>query len=103
MRLTTKDTVGIVLVLGTFSAVLAHNNTDHRETHLPAVADAGGAATSAKASTSLAFVDFNVVTPGLAVTPGLTPSDPIIARQVVVVEDGFVTESGPVGVQPRGR
>jgi len=93
MALTTKDTVGIVLVLGTFTAVLAHNNTDHRQTHRPSVADARGAATSAETTETFAFVDFNVVPLDEALEPGR-----ILPNHVVVVQDGIVTATGPTGL-----
>ncbi|MDA0329174.1 MAG: amidohydrolase family protein [Gemmatimonadetes bacterium] len=89
MRLSTKDGLGLALVAGTFAAVIVHSEGDHRTTHLPNVADAGGAATSAQNSPTFAFVDFNVL-----------PMDGrgLLRNQVVVVRNGFVDRIGAAGV-----
>lgn len=89
MRLQAKDSVGIVLVLGTFGVVFFHNDARHRETHLPVLVDAGGAITSAETVPTTAFVDFNVV-----------PMDGrgVLRRQIVLIREGFVSRVGSVGV-----
>ncbi len=90
MKLATKDTAGLVLVVGTLSALLLHNgSTRHRETHVRPVVDAGGAVTSAVEVPPVAFHDVNVVP---------MDGDRILRRQVVVVRSGFVTRIGDVGV-----
>lgn len=90
MRLTTKDTVGLLLVVGTASALLVHNAPEgHRSTHIRPVADAGGSVTSTVDVATFAFHDVNVLP-----MDGRAP----LRRQVVVVRDGFVTRIGPVGV-----
>ena len=89
MRLTSKDTVGVFLVMGTLAALYLHDDARHQESHLPMLADAGGAATSAEAVATVAFVDFNVV-----------PMDGrgMLRRQIVIVRDGFISRIGDVGV-----
>jgi len=89
MRLAPKDSVGLVLVLGTFAVVFFHNDARHRGTHLPTVADAGGAITSAETVPTTAFVDFNVI-----------PMDDrgVLRRQIVLVREGFISRVGAVGV-----
>ena len=89
MRVRTRDTAGFVLVVGTFVALVVHGTADHQDTHLPVVADAGGAATSPATAPTLAFVDFNVVQ---------MDGQDVLRRQVVIVRDGFVSRIGPVGV-----
>lgn len=88
MRLTTKDTFGLVLVAGTFAALAIHNEPTHRATHLPTVVDAGGAITDPASLRTFAFVDFNVI-------PML--DDAVAQHQVVIVEDGFVRAIGALG------
>lgn len=89
MRIKARDTVGLVLVACTFTAVYLHERGEHKETHLSVLVDAGGATTSAETVPTFAFVNFNVV-----------PMDgqDILKNHVVVVRNGFVTTVGPVGV-----
>jgi imidazolonepropionase-like amidohydrolase len=89
MRLATKDSAGIIMVVGTVAALLLHGNDVHLDTHLPPVVDAGGATTSPATAPTFAFVDFNVV-----------PMDGqgTLRHQIVLVRDGFVSQIGPVGV-----
>lgn len=90
MKLTVKDKVGIFMVVSTSAALLAHGiDSGHRDSHRTPIADAGGAVTSAVEVATIAFYDVNVV-----------PMDRegVMRSQVVLVQDGFVTRIGPVGV-----
>lgn len=89
MRLTAQDTAGLVLVAGTVIALVVHGAEVHQKTHLPSVADAGGATTNPASTRTFAFVDFNVV-----------PMDgqSTLRHQIVVVRDGVVHRIGAVGV-----
>jgi len=90
IKLTTKDTVGLVMVAGTFAALLVHNSPlPHRASHVRPVADAGGAVTSAAEVPTIAFYDVNVV-----------PMDRerVLRHQVVLVQNGFVRRIDDVGV-----
>lgn len=89
MRLSTRDTTGIVLVAGTLTTLLFHSGERHQQTHLSPVAEAGGASTSAEAQRTVAFVD-------VAVRP--MTGEPVRRHQVVVVSDGFIERIGPIGV-----
>ena len=92
MKLTQRDRIGLVLLVSTSVAVGLHNADamGHRVAHIRAdVADAGGAVTSAIEVVTTAFVDVNVVT---------MDGGAVLEHQIVLVEDGFITRIGSVGV-----
>ena len=89
MKLTTKDTVGLLLVVGTLGALLVHIGPDgHAAKHPLALTDGGGSATTAIENNTVAFVNVNVLPMN---------GEGVLANQVVVVEGGFVRRIGPVG------
>ncbi|MEE2898618.1 MAG: amidohydrolase family protein [Gemmatimonadota bacterium] len=89
MKLTTKDTVGLLLVVGTVGALLVHIGPDgHAAKHPLALTDGGGSATTAIENNTVAFVNVNVLPMN---------GEGILANQVVVVEGGFVRRIGPIG------
>ncbi len=90
MKLSIKDSVGLALVAGTLGALVVHiGPSGHEARHPTSVADAGSAMTSAAASTPVAFVDVNVVP---------MEGDAVLHRQVVIAQDGFIRQIGPLGV-----
>lgn len=95
MKLTPKDTVGLLLVVGTLGALFVHIGPDgHASKHPRSVADAGGSVTTAVGSNTVAFVNVNVL-----------PMDRdwarVLRNQVVIVEGDFVKSVGPLeGFEP---
>lgn len=79
----------MVLVAGTLTALFLHSGERHQRSHLSAVAEAGGASTSAEPARAVAFVDVSVRS---------MTGEPPRRHQVVVVRDGFIERIGPVGV-----
>ena len=93
MKLTPKDTVGLLLVAGTLGALYVHVSPDgHASRHPSSVADGGGSATTAVESSAVAFVNVNVLP---------MDRDRVLRNQVVIVEDGFVQSIGPAGQMKR--
>ena len=94
MKLTSKDTVGLLLVAGTLGTLFVHIGPDG---HAPtsSVGDGGGSITTPVASNTVAFVDVNVLP---------MEQDEVLRNQVVIVEGSFVRQIGPVGdvVPPPG-
>lgn len=88
MRFEAKDVAGFALVAGTVGVLAIHGNQGHQDTHIPFEANAGGASTTARAASPVAFVDVNVLP--------LT-DDGVLRRHVVLVEDGRVSRIGPIG------
>jgi len=89
MKLSAKDTIGLVLVAGTLGTLAVHiGPRGHEARHPTSVADAGSSVTIATPATTLAFVDVNVLP---------MDGETVLRRQVVIVEGGFIRRIGPVG------
>jgi imidazolonepropionase-like amidohydrolase len=88
MKLSRKDAAGFVLVAATLTTLSIHGGERHQESHVPPVAQAGGAATMPTGSRLTAFVDVSVLPMNQA-----GPAH----HQVVLIRDGFIDEIGPVG------
>jgi hypothetical protein len=89
MKLTPKDTAGLLLVAGTLGTLFVHIGPDgHASKHPSVVADSGGSVTTAVQGSTVAFVNVNVL-----------PMDQegVLRNQVVIVEGGFVRGIGPIG------
>lgn len=90
MNLSTKDSVGILLVLGTAAALVLHNGPfGHASSHSGSVGDAGGSVTSPVGDRLTVFVDFNVVP---------MDEDRVLRNQIVVVRGSFIERIGRVGL-----
>ena len=89
MKLTPKDTVGLLLVAGTLGVLYVHIGPDgHASKHPSSVADGGGSVTTAVEGSAGAFVNVNVLP---------MDRDRVLQNQIVIVEGGFVRSIGPVG------
>ena len=89
MKLTPKDAVGLLLVVGTLGTLFFHVGPDgHASKHPGSVADGGGSVTTAVQGSAVAFVNVNVL-----------PMDRegILRNQVVIVEGDFIRDIGPIG------
>jgi hypothetical protein len=90
MKLTPKDTVGLLLVVGTLSALYVHIGPEgHAAKHPSTVPDAGGSITTAVGSNTVAFVNVNVL-------PMDRDRARVLHNQVVIVEGDFVRSISPV-------
>ena len=89
MKLSSKDTVGLLLVAGTLGTLYLHIGPDgHASKHPSSARGGGGSVTTAVESSAVAFVNVNVLP---------MDRDRVLRNQVVIVEGGFVQSIGPAG------
>lgn len=95
MRLSAKDTVGVLLFLGTCAVLAAHNSSWHQSTHSDPIGDRGGSVAAALGARPVAFVDFHVVP---------MDGDRVLRNRVVIVRGERIERVGRVGFVeiPRG-